>query len=310
MKKFIHTIAGSLFLVSFFFGVSTVHASTLSSEQIQAVLGLLQAFNADVTLMSKVEASLSGATMQPSQTDSPCLTLTSTLRFNSADFTTGGEVSKLQQFLGGTVNGHFGPATQQLVKDWQSAHGVVSSGTSDTTGYGSVGVKTRVAMACHQLSTSLPITPTFSSQTPVSPPTATSFGTEQIYSVHEPTPSFVPAVQPVPPVMPASQLVSSAPAATNSKVTAAIDKIVSSVSSPQTTVTGRAEGTAYVTLTLMKSGQKVYDSGLLSTQGGVWSATIPASVLTQGMYAINVFDGSSTRVIARGGMTIAVNSSQ
>lgn len=86
-------------------------------------------------------------------TNDSCLNLTYNLAFGSTDAQTNGEVSKLQAFLGGEVTGYFGSVTEQLVKNWQAAHGVVSSGTPDTTGYGAVGPKTRAAIFEYSCST-------------------------------------------------------------------------------------------------------------------------------------------------------------
>ncbi|HEX8591415.1 MAG TPA: N-acetylmuramoyl-L-alanine amidase [Candidatus Paceibacterota bacterium] len=42
----------------------------------------------------------------------------------------------------GSVTGFFGPATERAVKRFQEKHGIVSSGTAETTGYGAVGPRT------------------------------------------------------------------------------------------------------------------------------------------------------------------------
>jgi peptidoglycan hydrolase-like protein with peptidoglycan-binding domain len=46
----------------------------------------------------------------------------------------------------GNVSGFFGPLTQAAVEAFQSKTGIVSSGTPTTTGYGTVGNKTRTAI--------------------------------------------------------------------------------------------------------------------------------------------------------------------
>lgn len=64
----------------------------------------------------------------------------------------GAGVSALQGFLAAEgvysdeVTGYFGPATEAAVQRWQSAHGIVGSGTPQTTGYGLVGPSTLSAM--------------------------------------------------------------------------------------------------------------------------------------------------------------------
>ncbi len=62
----------------------------------------------------------------------------------------GQDVTNLQNFLiskghldTGNNTGFFGPLTEAAVKKFQAAQGIVSSGTPLTTGYGSVGPKTR-----------------------------------------------------------------------------------------------------------------------------------------------------------------------
>ena len=59
----------------------------------------------------------------------------------------GGDVTSLQTYLAtnasiypsGLVTGYFGPLTQAAVSRFQTAQGIVSSGTPETTGYGRVG---------------------------------------------------------------------------------------------------------------------------------------------------------------------------
>ena len=64
----------------------------------------------------------------------------------------GTAVTELQKRLtalgaySGPVTGYFGPMTEAGVQDFQRTHGIVSSGTPWTTGYGAVGPKTRTAL--------------------------------------------------------------------------------------------------------------------------------------------------------------------
>src|SRR3989344_4713260 len=67
----------------------------------------------------------------------------------------GNDVSKLQEFLRdnagytGAISGNFGPLTRAAVGKWQGQKGIVIS--SRSSGYGSVGPKTRAMMACSKL---------------------------------------------------------------------------------------------------------------------------------------------------------------
>ena len=79
-----------------------------------------------------------------------CPQLTSNLSFGSR----GSDVVHLQQYLisqnllsPDSSTGYFGPLTEAAVQQWQAAHGIVSSGTPDSTGYGAVGPRTRAAIA-------------------------------------------------------------------------------------------------------------------------------------------------------------------
>ena len=82
-----------------------------------------------------------------------CVALTYNLFLDVTDAMTNGDVTRLQNFLitngymQGSATGYFGPITETAVKAYQSAKGIVSSGTAETTGYGYVGPKTRAAMA-------------------------------------------------------------------------------------------------------------------------------------------------------------------
>src|SRR4051812_36509885 len=71
----------------------------------------------------------------------------------------GTQVTALQQFLKDqkitiTVTGTYDTQTIAAVKKWQAAHGIISSGTPATTGYGSVGPKTRAAINANCAGTS------------------------------------------------------------------------------------------------------------------------------------------------------------
>ncbi len=94
-----------------------------------------------------------------------CPTITRTLSYNSK----GADVSALQTYLAsdktlypeGVTSGYFGRATEKAVQRFQASRKIVSSGTAATTGYGSVGSKTRTALAaCNTGSTAAPTTAT------------------------------------------------------------------------------------------------------------------------------------------------------
>ncbi len=67
---------------------------------------------------------------------------------------TGSNVSELQSYLSlnanlypsGLVTGYFGPLTQGGVQKYQTAQGIVSSGSPSTTGYGRVGPRTLTSL--------------------------------------------------------------------------------------------------------------------------------------------------------------------
>lgn len=131
------------------------HAAGLTQTQIDAILGLLRSFDADAATVAKVEGALTGnpVTGTPNLGNSTsvgsasCVALTRTLYRGMSDTTAGGEILKLQKFLGiAGANGYFGPATESALQLWQAARGIAGAGTS---GFGVVGPKTRAAMACY-----------------------------------------------------------------------------------------------------------------------------------------------------------------
>ena len=80
-----------------------------------------------------------------------CLELRFRLYRGLNDFTTAGEVSKLQEFLKseGDLNialatGFFGEMTEAALKKWQAKNSIVISGSPETTGFGVVGPLTRL----------------------------------------------------------------------------------------------------------------------------------------------------------------------
>jgi peptidoglycan hydrolase-like protein with peptidoglycan-binding domain len=79
-----------------------------------------------------------------------CPTLSRDLAYGSR----GSDVTRLQQlfstysiFSSANITGYFGPITRAAVQQWQTTHGIVSSGTPSTTGFGVLAPKTRKAIA-------------------------------------------------------------------------------------------------------------------------------------------------------------------
>lgn len=143
IKKYVGT--GIITLGLLFSAVPVFAQTTDVAAQIATLLAQIKALQAQIAQLQGQPAS-AGA----------CVSLSYNLYADQTDATTNGGVSKLQQFLGqdssvypsGLVTGYFGPMTEAAVQRWQAAHGVVSSGSADTTGYGYVGPKTRAAMSC------------------------------------------------------------------------------------------------------------------------------------------------------------------
>lgn len=88
-------------------------------------------------------------------TGASCIVLNNNLAPNDTDATTGGDVTRLQQFLAedseiypeGSVTGFYGNATRRAVERYQAARGIATSGSPETNGYGAVGPTTRASIA-------------------------------------------------------------------------------------------------------------------------------------------------------------------
>ena len=171
--RFLSVAVGVAFAATLLGGAPLAQAASLSAGQIQAIVNLLQAFNADPSIIANVQASLENTAIS-SQSTSTSTTSTSSqgstqtstgsscgaailsnnLRIGSTDHSSEGEVSRLQAFLGkdksiypeDSVTGYFGSSTLAAVQRWQAAQGIVSSGDAHSTGYGYVGPLTREHM--------------------------------------------------------------------------------------------------------------------------------------------------------------------
>lgn len=74
----------------------------------------------------------------------PVIDRTLSLGMNGIDVRGLQEFLSYEELLSKTaINGYFDLQTQQAVQKWQTSHGIVSSGTAGTTGYGAVGPRTR-----------------------------------------------------------------------------------------------------------------------------------------------------------------------
>jgi hypothetical protein len=161
-SRFVTGAVSVALAVSLFGGATFAQASTLTTAQIQSIIGLLQSFGADSATVASVQSIL---TNQPNGSGSSgednqglgatnCATLTSNLQPGSTDQTTNGAVSRLQSFLGkdksifpeDAVTGFFGTSTLRAVQRWQAARGIISSGDPKSTGFGNVGPRTRAGM--------------------------------------------------------------------------------------------------------------------------------------------------------------------
>jgi len=126
-----------------------LYSSAASIAELQAQIQTLMALIA--TLQAQTTASLnpqSGSGEQP-RTALVCPNLTRTLSRGMK----GTDVTQLQTFLisqnhlaSGNNTGFYGALTEKAVQAFQKKHAVVSSGAPTSTGYGSVGARTRAVM--------------------------------------------------------------------------------------------------------------------------------------------------------------------
>src|SRR3989338_11332112 len=106
MNKYLLTGAGILFGLSLTFSVvAPAQAAALTSAQIQAIVGLLQSFGADQSVINNVSVALGGSSSDPRS----CGTFAD-LKHGDFDDDFGGRVSQLQTWLGLPSN-TFGFAT-------------------------------------------------------------------------------------------------------------------------------------------------------------------------------------------------------
>ncbi|RJR14076.1 peptidoglycan-binding protein [Candidatus Parcubacteria bacterium] len=114
-------------------------------EQITILQNKIQQYpSTPITPMIPVQTAVPTQTSGSVTRVCPVIGRTLSLGMNGAD------VRSLQDFLSHeelfpktSINGYFDLQTQQAVQTWQASHGIVSSGTVGTTGYGAVGPRTR-----------------------------------------------------------------------------------------------------------------------------------------------------------------------
>lgn len=192
-------LVGGVVAFSLFGASHVAQAASLTPAQTQAILGLLQSFGADQATINNVSAALGGGSTTPLHDDAiidrVCVAITHTLSLGSTDAGTENQVSVLQESLGITPTGYFGPLTKQAVITWQKAHGINPIGV--------VGPATRAAMLCAAQIT------TTAQPSPLTQPTA-SVPLTQTPATFVP-PTYVPPPQTEPALLQVSPTAGSAP---------------------------------------------------------------------------------------------------
>ena len=144
MNKYLLTGAGVLFGLSLTFSVvAPAQAAALTSAQVQAIVGLLQSFGADASIIANVQSTLMGPgqlggssvnpttyTTQPATASRICPQIIRTIGQGDS----GSDVSDLQGYLGVSQTGYFGPMTARAVasfqaEEWLSQVGIVGPQT-------------------------------------------------------------------------------------------------------------------------------------------------------------------------------------
>lgn len=165
-RAYLKSVLSSLLISSTLFvaPLSTYadHTGEHTIEQLKVQITALLA--QVVALQQQLGSSSSGR----SSTLSSCPRLVFNFYLGAADNTTDGQVSQLQRILAADaevypearITGYYGPLTEQAVRRFQKKHGIVSSGSPQTTGYGVVGPATRIKLLqrCQSVSSPSPIT--------------------------------------------------------------------------------------------------------------------------------------------------------
>lgn len=137
MRKIKTTILLSVFVFSF--GFSVVRAQSIESIQ-QALIRIRQQLN-------ELETGTSQSSSQG--TGQYCASFNRSMYLGDDDISSGRQVSSLQKYLRDRgfftypeITGYYGKITEEAVKRFQSAKGIVSSGDANSTGFGLVGPRT------------------------------------------------------------------------------------------------------------------------------------------------------------------------
>ena len=150
---------GATFVVTSMIAVPVItfaQTVTTSAQTLSVLQQQLQSLLAEIAQLQQTATTSAPAVTTPASSSAPassniiCPTLVRTLALGSS----GTDVANLQGFLAQnpliypeqSVTGYFGMYTQDAVERWQTAYGVISSGTPESSGYGVVGPHTRAAM--------------------------------------------------------------------------------------------------------------------------------------------------------------------
>ncbi len=182
IKNFSLSLLSAVLLAVFFAStpllVSHAYASTasLSLSELVEFLIALEVISPDKADLAREAASKLNNVDLPKPM-SACISPTGPVLKSGSR---GSEVTSLQQYLAQDltlypereVSGYFGPATERAVQRFQSKNGIVTSGSSATTGYGVVGPQTRAVMArkCGAGGATDVATPVIYSRSPASVP--------------------------------------------------------------------------------------------------------------------------------------------
>ena len=104
------------------------------------------------TLTRAALNALIGATATPDSATTPVAVTSGTITENLTPGDSGAQVTILQTLLtndgdyAGPVTGYYGSLTENGVEAFQVKEGIVNYGSPQTTGYGAVGPKTKVAL--------------------------------------------------------------------------------------------------------------------------------------------------------------------